>query len=357
MEINKIFFVLVDSVRNYRSDDGKGDERDRLRMMDEFAKESFEFQTVVTNAPSTVMSVSAIMSSTPSNLLARTYEGFEFNSEQFSPITTELQRNGFKINSLIFHKEVREKLVGMMPHISLKHLPPGTRHGTKSLTNEQVYEAFFNRFLESDDYDSSAKSFNYIHFNCRGDWATNETITKTIRKIKEIDDNSLIILCSDHGYPDPTRGFTPEKFKEANLTHDVVMTNDNLMIPLFFRLPKGKVIGRSEKLVSSLDIGPTILSIVGIKPKRTDYYGCSLYRNGKFEAPEDRLLRVDSRYLYQHGRQSAIMNEEFKLLYSHDSGTWEMFNWSRKLLESRIFEINDVKQADFRDGPSVNVGS
>ena len=49
---NLIWFV-VDSVRNYRSG---GDDRDKLELMYKMARESVEFETVVTTAPSTLMS-------------------------------------------------------------------------------------------------------------------------------------------------------------------------------------------------------------------------------------------------------------------------------------------------------------
>ena len=57
-----IVWAIVDSVRHYHT---PGDDRTRLDFMDEFAKDSVEFKHVITSAPSTVMSISAMMTSMP----------------------------------------------------------------------------------------------------------------------------------------------------------------------------------------------------------------------------------------------------------------------------------------------------
>ena len=49
--------------------------------------------------------------------------------------------------------------------------------------------------------------------------------------------NTIFILCSDHGYPDKSKGITPETLKKKNMTHDVFMTDDNIMIPFLISLP------------------------------------------------------------------------------------------------------------------------
>ena len=62
MKPYNVVWTIVDSVRKYHSDD----DRSRLDIMDEFAREAVEFKNVVTSAPSTVMSISAMMTSLPS---------------------------------------------------------------------------------------------------------------------------------------------------------------------------------------------------------------------------------------------------------------------------------------------------
>ena len=70
-----VLFIFVDSVRTYYSDDDRG----RLKIMDEFSKDSVECINVVTSAPSTFMSISAMMSGMPAYFLNRNYNDFIFN--------------------------------------------------------------------------------------------------------------------------------------------------------------------------------------------------------------------------------------------------------------------------------------
>ena len=67
MNINKNFnivWLFVDGVRRYHSPSDyikKGDDRSRLLFMDEFSKQSIELTNVVTSAPSTFQSLSAML--------------------------------------------------------------------------------------------------------------------------------------------------------------------------------------------------------------------------------------------------------------------------------------------------------
>ena len=70
-----VVWLFIDSVRRYYTDD----DRSRFKFMDEFAKESVEFKNVVTSAPSTFMSVSAMMSGMPSYYINRNFDDFIFD--------------------------------------------------------------------------------------------------------------------------------------------------------------------------------------------------------------------------------------------------------------------------------------
>ena len=82
MSKNKLnlFWILIDSARNYKSNN---DNRGLPLSVSNFAKNSIFFQNVVTSAPSTIQSISSMMSSTPCYLLGRSYHNFLLNFEEF----------------------------------------------------------------------------------------------------------------------------------------------------------------------------------------------------------------------------------------------------------------------------------
>ena len=70
---------FIDSVRRYYSED----DRSRLKIMDKFKSNAIEFTDVVTSAPSTVMSISAMMTGCHSYILGTNYNDFRFNRKEF----------------------------------------------------------------------------------------------------------------------------------------------------------------------------------------------------------------------------------------------------------------------------------
>ena len=65
----QVVWLFIDGVRRYYSED----DRSKLKFMDEFAKEAIEFINVVTSAPSTFMSLSAMVSGMPSYFINRNH--------------------------------------------------------------------------------------------------------------------------------------------------------------------------------------------------------------------------------------------------------------------------------------------
>ena len=77
---------------------------------------------------------------------------------------------------------------------------------------------------------------------------------------------------------DPKRGYTPQWLKENGLTHDLIMTDDNIRIPLYLKYPESKTI-RIDEQVGNIDIFLTILDILDIKIKKdqsNEMYSMSL---------------------------------------------------------------------------------
>ena len=100
-------------------------------------------------------------------------------------------------------------------------------------------------------------SFFFINYNCRKDPDTGNKVKWAINRFKKSgydENNTIYILCSDHGYPDfSKKSGNPEFYKEysrkykVNISHDLVLTDDNIMIPLFIKYPGCKKILRFLK--------------------------------------------------------------------------------------------------------------
>jgi arylsulfatase A-like enzyme len=104
--------------------------------------------------------------------------------------------------------------------------------------------------LLNDAYDSSIK---YTDQNI-------ESLFKYLSSIGVVNDDSLVVICSDHG---------EEFFDHGNIGHLATLYNVNLNVPLIFYGPKYLPrIASVERPVSLMDISPTILDIAGVtKPK------------------------------------------------------------------------------------------
>jgi len=63
------------------------------------------------------------------------------------------------------------------------------------------------------------------------------------------------------GYPDPRTGFNKSTMRETR--HDMIVTDDNVRIPLFIKFP-GCRPGKVSDTVGTVDLLPTILGLLEI---------------------------------------------------------------------------------------------
>jgi arylsulfatase A-like enzyme len=141
-------------------------------------------------------------------------------------------------------------------------------------------------------------------------------------------DSSVIIVVGDHG----------ESFDHGlYFFHGFHLYNSNLHVPLIIKLPNGESKGTLvDNIVESIDIAPTILSIIGLQTP-DEYNGDSLLkiREGNFEkavafAQQPRCHPINVR-CYPIGRESAphtVFDHEWKLIANPYNGTivWELYN-------------------------------
>ena len=364
--INKynIVFAIVDSVRHYHTE---GDDRTRLDFMDEFAQDSIEFKHVITSAPSTVMSISAMMTSLPSFYLGRNYSDFRFDNNYFTTLSSILNSNGWETRALIMHPDIRDKL-RVFDLIPRKYWPKGFSH--KTWWDNKKINSLLKNALRIDGDQSPKPCFWFLDFNCRQDPETSDIVKDSFRALKEAgydENNTIFILCSDHGYPDPTRGITPELLKEKNLTHDIFMTEDNIRIPFFISYPgctKGQKI---ENIISTLDIKPTLLQLLNIEVSdevSSKWHGkglLPLINEEDSNYDSDRLIRVDARFFGQPGRVSAMCGKDYKYIYQHDTGEEEFVDLSDYMTEEKNilnFALEDdamnIELTRFREAFSIS---
>ncbi|GAJ05184.1 unnamed protein product, partial [marine sediment metagenome] len=257
-------WILVDSVRSYHTDE---DDRGKLPMMDRFGEHSVEFLNVVTSAPSTIMSISAMMASLPSYFVARNYDDFLFDSDFLLCFDSIVKENGYFTMAFFRHPHPREKFRNLLSPVPRKFWEPHLKH--RDVWNNQDLRAVINNVLDSG---VPAPAFLFTHFTCRLDPNTSDIVEATLQDFLDAGfayDNTIFVLCSDHGYPDPSRGFTPEGLKRQDLTHDLILTDDNIKIPLYIRYP-GCEPKKIETTVSSLDIVPTVLDYLGFQEPRLE---------------------------------------------------------------------------------------
>jgi len=321
--------------------------------MDEFAREAVEFKNVVTSAPSTVMSISAMMTSLPSYYLGRNYSDFRFDNDYFTTFSSILNANGYTTRALIMHREIREKL-RVFDLIPSKYWPPGYSH--KDWWDNAKINRLLHNAIEMDGDNQPKPAFWFLDFNCRKDPNTSDLVKDSMLALQEAGytkDNTIFILCSDHGYPDPNRGITPEELKRKNMTHDIFMTDDNITIPLMISYPECEQGKQVVETISTLDIMPTLLDILEVDVDSkisARWKGKSIlpHLNGEEERPHDRpMIRTDARFMGQSGRVTAIRGDTYKYVYHHDTETEEFFDVS----EFRIDEQNiiETESADIRN--------
>ncbi len=312
-----LLWIFVDGVRRYHASDDRG----RLDVMDEFGKESIEFLNVVTSAPSTFQSLSAMATGIDSYYVNRNFSDFIFDNKRFPSITGTLKDAGYHCYSFLMHKDTREILRNIFPMIDTKYWPRGLTHNNW-WNNDDINKAVNNTLLIG----VNKPAFFFVDYNCRNDFATSDKIRRSIQMFRQAGytrDNTIMILCSDHGYPDPSKKTgKPGFYQKHELSHDIVLSDDNIMIPLFIQYPGCTEGMKIETTISSIDIFPTLLDILGFETP-SGVHGKSLMplinNDAEYKKMMDsRFHRSDSRLSFQTGRGTAIRNGKYKYIYYHD---------------------------------------
>jgi hypothetical protein len=349
MKHKNVIFFIVDSVRHYTTE--SKDDRDKLEMMDRFEKESVYFPLTVTSAPSSIMSLSSMLTSLPSYYIARNYDDFKYDSNQFISLHNILKQNGYDARSLFNARELRFLFGDVIKHVDEKFWPKGTNTNQKNWSNATMNQ-ILKKFLDSKTLDEPF--FFLAWYNIRLDPNTSDLIEEAINMIKENNlwDDSIFILGSDHGYMDPKRGFTPENLKARGLSHDLLMTDDNIRIPFYLKYP-GSPVKKIENQVSTLDFLPTVLSLLDIEYPESPTYtmkGMDLTKlineePGTMELFDKRQVRCDARFFAQADRSTALRDRHYKYVTRPDKNIEEFYY----ITEDEWEENNLIDKPEYTD--------
>ena len=322
-----VIWIIVDSVRNYTCPAARLDDRGRLKVMDELAAEWVDFRTVVTSAPSTLMSMGAMFTGWPSYYIGSAFEGLTMSDSGLPTIGSCLKRHGYHCYCVTHYTWGRECWAPVFDPLPKRVWPRRLTH-RREWTNAETNRALFH-FL---DHVFEQPLFLFIHYNCRGDPDISRHVRAGIESLRERGyfENSAILLSSDHGYPDPLRREEVARRRQElglradEVAHDLLMTDDNVLVPLLLTYPGSRPM-RIEQQICTLDYLPTSLELAGVRISNvgTGLSAVPLLRGGDMPELQGRKVRIDGRFMAQSGRVTAIRSRSRKYVVYADRSVGE----------------------------------
>ncbi len=318
-----IFWFIIDSVRTYKSG---LDDRDRIEIIDKLAHDSIEFTNCFTSAPSSLLAAGSLFTGQPSVFVSRHFNDWKFIDPGLSTIATLVKEHGYQSIPLIDAREAREKYQEMLPPFPAKFLPKNFHLRDYAWSNNVLTDIFENIIKNH-----AKPPFCFvIWYDCRRDPQTSDHVENAINLIKEQGyyDDSIIIMNSDHGYPDP-RTCLDEKFLK-NHGHDMILTDDNIRTPLILKYPgspKGKKI---SNVVGHIDILPTIFDILKIpmtkKQDNMKLRGKSLLNIVDHGESDERVIRTDTRLQMDDNRITSYRSSNYKYIKFHENNVRNLYD-------------------------------
>lgn len=325
-----IIWIVVDCVRNYKSG---LDDRDKLDSMIDLETEFVSFNNMMVSAPSSIMSAVNFLTGIPSYYLAGNYSQFQFDRSNYWSINDILKHYGYRNYSVLNARECRTMLTDLLDPVDKKYHTKAVRPTMMRWPNREVTDTFLNLL----DAKPADPAFHFLWYNTRLDPNMSDEIHRLVGELKErrLYDDSIVILTADHGYPDRSRGLVSDGWDlwKAGLRHDIILTNDNINVPFLIKYP-GSVPKSVETLVSTEDIVPTILDILGLEvpyKKKLEFFGSSLLPLIAGEDVEffaNRIIRSDARFALQKNRNTSLQRRNMHLIVRHHDLEVELYDTS-----------------------------
>lgn len=299
--------------------------------MYELENEFVSFSNMMVSAPSSIMSAVTFFTSIPAYYTAGNYSQFRFDNERFWCINDLLKLNGYKNYSIMNARTLRERLADMVDVIDTSYWTSNVRHSMMRWPNSEVTKIFYNLL----DSNPPSPSFNFLWYNVRLDPLISSEIKGLIENLKKrnLFKDSIIILTSDHGYPDMERGLVSDGWDlmKKGLTHDIILTNDNINVPFLLYYPgvKPRIV---NDLASTEDIMPTIMELLNVDipyEKELSLFGRSLVpliNNKNPEFFKERVVRTDARFSMQTERITSLQKGSFHYIIRHIDSKEELYD-------------------------------
>lgn len=134
-----------------------------------------------------------------------------------------------------------------------------------------------------------------------------------------LDEETVFVLTSDHG---------TEVYEHRRFDHGFTLYQELIHVPLVFKLPGENFEMRIDERVSSVDIMPTILELLGIEQSKNvqrQLRGKSLLPAMRGE-PVKRDVISETNYREYTYKRSIIADDHWKLIYTLELRTRELFN-------------------------------
>lgn len=250
-----LIWIVVDSVRTFKTG---VDDRDRLDVMDEFGLESVEFLKAFASAPSSILSSAAMFTGLPSIFISRHFSDWQFDPQIIISIQDILAAHGYTNYAIHNSKEDREVMRDLIHPISARFFPKGVTHGAW-WTNYQMNLILENLLRNG----VQEPAFFMLWYDCRRDPLVSEMVKRGLDLFKRFGlyEDAIVVLTSDHGYPDPRSGLTESSMRK--MRHDMVVTDDNIQVPLFIKYA-GCQPRKISEMVGLIDLFPTLLHLLNI---------------------------------------------------------------------------------------------
>jgi arylsulfatase A-like enzyme len=195
----------------------------------------------------------------------------------------------------------------------------------------------FNNKLKKDNRELSKQTITMLKKNllARYDSEINyvDSYIGELIQIFDQDDNTIIIITSDHG---------EEFFEYDYVGHGNNLHHETTHIPLIIKLPSSYKKGIVEKNISLVDVMPTILHTLNITaPDQT--LGQSFWENKeplfwlkkmllRKESSEYKFAELDNWYTFK-----SIITPEWKYIYDYKDNTEQLYN-----IKSDPMELNNL---------------
>ncbi len=311
-----IIWITIDGARPHRK---YNDPSDRPEIFDLVSKECVEFTDVIASAPSTIMSVGAMMASYPSFYLSRTYYSFYFDSNYFDSLPSILIEKDYQIYHSLSAFEDIKFLTSLFKSDCQEFRPKSINYYKRYWSVSEADKTTFNILNKI-----KQPFFFYVHYPNHSN--VTQYVVKLIQKLKKenLYDNSIVIFTSDHG-------ISPKAHEQKDFGilkgHDIDMDNGALYVPLLIKFPNSPIKKINEQ-ISALDITPTILDILGIEPSKFNFKGRSLMPLIEEERSfsKKRFIRSDNRYIFQPSRVTSLINQNFKYIYNYETKKEWLYN-------------------------------